>query len=113
MRQAGILAAAGIVALTEMVERLAEDHLHARQLANGLADVEGIIIDPQQVKTNIVFFETVADGPPAEDMTARLQAEGVLLFPVGPRRFRAVTNYHVGADDIEYVIKAFQKILSA
>lgn len=113
MRQAGILAAAGIVALTEMVERLAEDHLHARQLANGLADVKGIVIDPQQVKTNIVFFETVADGPPAEDMTARLQAEGVLLFPVGPRRFRAVTNYHVGADDIEYVIKAFQKILSA
>ena len=72
MRQAGVIAAAGIVALTEMVDRLAEDHLHARRLAEGIAELPGISIDPAKVQTNIVIFEldhpalaTCAVGSPA------------------------------------------------
>ncbi|MCS7222605.1 MAG: low-specificity L-threonine aldolase [Anaerolineae bacterium] len=110
MRQAGVLAAAGIVALMEMVDRLAEDHANARRLAEGLADMEGISIEVDRVKTNILYF-TVTNGMSALELTRRLEAEGVRVLPTGPRQLRAVTNYHVTAEDIEYVLGVFRRAL--
>ena len=111
MRQAGVLAAAGIVALTQMVERLAEDHAHARRLAEGLAELPGVCIDPARVRTNIVYFEVTRPELTAAELVERVGAEGVRVLPLGPRLVRAVLNYHVSADDVEYALAAFGKAL--
>jgi threonine aldolase len=111
MRQAGVLAAAGIVALTEMIDRLAEDHANARRLAEGLADTPTLSIDPSRVKTNIVYFAVTANRTPQE-LAAQLYTEGVRLLPTGPRQLRAVTNYHVSANDIEYALSVFRRVLA-
>jgi threonine aldolase len=111
MRQAGVLAAAGIVALKEMVDRLADDHANAKKLAEGLADTPNISIDPDQIKSNIVFFELTGRDMTAEQLVAHLDAEGVRMLPVGPQRLRAVTHYHITSDDIDYTLNALSKIL--
>jgi len=108
MRQAGILAAAGIVALTEMVERLAEDHDNARRLAKGLAGVEGLAVDPESVKTNIVYIDIIRNNVSSSDLADRLSREGVLLLPTGPRQMRAVSNYHITADDVKYAVRVIR-----
>jgi threonine aldolase len=111
MRQAGVLAAAGIVALNEMVDRLADDHANARKLAEGLSDMEGLDIDPNGIKTNIVYFETTREDLPAIELEKRLNAEGIKILAFGPRRLRAVTHYHITAEDIEFTLGVFSKIL--
>jgi threonine aldolase len=111
MRQAGILAAAGIVALTQMVDRLADDHANAKKLAAGLANTPGIEIDPDQIKSNIVFFDLIQNGMTAQQLVAQLEAEGVRMLPVGPQRIRAVTHYHIAPEDIEHTLSTFSKIL--
>jgi threonine aldolase len=111
MRQAGVLAAAGIVALTEMVERLADDHANARKLAEGLAQMPGLSIDPSGIKTNIVYFGVTRADMTAEQLVARLDAQGARMLPVGPGRIRAVTHYHISAEDIDYTLGVFSKIL--
>ncbi len=90
MRQAGVIAAAGIVALETMVDRLAEDHEHARRLAEGLAELPGVRIDPAAVQTNIVFFDVDDAGA----FRRRLREEGVLATG-GPTRMRLVTHYGI------------------
>ena len=112
MRQAGVLAAAGIVALTEMVERLVEDHVNARRLAQGLAGLENISIDPDVVKTNIVFFESVGNGAAADRLAADLADGGVRVLPTGKRRLRAVTHYHISAEDIDRALQVFKDVLT-
>lgn len=113
MRQAGILAAAGLVALAQMVDRLAEDHAHAQLLAQGLATIPGIRIRPDRVKTNIVFFDLADDVPlSAEQVVTRLrETAGVWLGADGPRRFRAVTHYWVGRPEVERLLAGLQVIL--
>ncbi len=111
MRQAGVLAAAGLVALEEMVDRLAEDHENARRLARGLAAIEGLEIDPQAVRTNIVYFEVVKPGLSAAALVALLRREGVRLLAVGPQTLRAVTHYEVTARDIDLALATTAKIL--
>ncbi len=111
MRQAGILAAAALVALDEMVDRLAEDHAHARQLAIALAAVDGIDLEPASVQTNIVYFDVVKHGWTAAQLSAALAAEGVLINATGARRLRAVTNYHVTAEGIDLVAAAVGRVL--
>lgn len=112
LRQAGILAAAGIVAVTEMVERLSDDHAHAKQLAEGLARIEGIHIDPADVETNLVFFElTRPDVTPAQ-LVNGLAEHDVKLSATSNRRLRAVLNYHVTAADVEQILAAFRTVLS-
>lgn len=113
MRQAGILAAAGIVALEEMTARLADDHAHARQLAQGLAEIPGIVIDVQAARTNIIFFELAGNVRlSAPEIAARLQAEyGVWLGAEGPRRFRAVTHYWVGEPEVERLLAGLSGII--
>jgi threonine aldolase len=112
MRQAGVLAAAGIVALNEMVERLADDHANARKLAEGLAEMPGLSIDPSTVKTDIVYFEVKREDMTVEDLVKRLDKVGVRMLPVGPGRIRAVTHYHIDSNDIDYALASFSKILN-
>lgn len=105
MRQAGVLAAAGIVALEEMVDRLAEDHAHARQLAEGLAEVPGIRIDPAQIRTNILYFDTEN----AQALVDVLEKGGVRVLSTAPTRIRAVTHHHIRSEDITYALDVFRK----
>jgi threonine aldolase len=111
MRQAGVLAAAGIVALNEMVSRLADDHANARKLADGLSDMEGLDIDPNGIKTNIVYFEITRKDLSAIELEKRLNVEGVKISAFGPQRLRAVTHYHIGSEDIDIALDRFLKIL--
>ncbi|MCP4689283.1 MAG: low-specificity L-threonine aldolase [Desulfobacterales bacterium] len=108
MRQAGVLAAAGIVSLSEMIHRLEEDHDNARRLAEGLAEMKGVRIDPGVVKTNIVFFEIT--GGDAEKISHALDAEGVRVLPGDPGRMRAVTHYHITSDDIDHALAAMSRV---
>jgi threonine aldolase len=111
MRQAGVLAAAGIVALSEMIDRLAEDHTNARKLAEGLAEIPGLSIDPAMIKTNIVYFETTREDLFEDALVKRLDKEGVKIAAMGPRLLRAVTYYQITREDIQYALQAFLKIL--
>lgn len=112
MRQAGVLAAAGIVALETMVDRLAEDHDHAQRLAEGLARLPGIVLDPAQVQTNIVIFALAEDVLSTAEFVAGLAARGVKMGSIGGRRFRAVTHYGVGAGDIARALDAARAVLA-
>ena len=105
MRQAGMIAAAGIVALEEMVDRLADDHTNARQLAHGLGTIPGMVVDPAAVETNILFFG-LRDLATSE-FVARLKQHGVL---VGPGRM--VTHYGITSDDISTVIERARAVLA-
>ena len=111
MRQAGVLAAAGIVALTEMTDRLAEDHANALKLAEGLAELPGLSIDPAMIKTNIVYFETNREDLFEDELVRRLDKKGIKIAAMGPRLLRAVTYYQITGDDIEFALQAFSKIL--
>lgn len=104
MRQAGILAAAGIVALRQMVDRLAEDHANARRLADRLAQIPGVRIDPHAVETNILFFRS--EGRPAAELVARLAAAGVLMSDFPDGRIRVLTHYGITAEDVDVAAEA-------
>lgn len=113
MRQAGILAAAGIVALESMIERLAEDHQHAQMLAQGLSAIPGIVLDMGLPQTNMVFC-SLAEGVPmdAAQVAHRLAERGVRVGVVGPRRFRLVTHYWIGEKQVAQALQAFREVLS-
>ena len=101
MRQAGVLAAAGLVALDTMIDRLAEDHQHARRLAQGLANIEGLSVDPDSIQSNIVFFDVDEDLGTAADLIAALKEQGVLVSYPGKQSIRMVTHRHITPEDIE------------
>ena len=105
MRQAGIIAACGIVAL-ENVERLAEDNANARRLAEGLAEVPGIEIEPERLPTNLLFFE-VTNGRSAE-LASRLEDRGVKVGERAGTSWRLATHHDITPDDIDYTLSAFQ-----
>ncbi len=111
MRQVGILAAACLYALEHHVERLAEDHEHARRLASELAQMDGIQIEPEQVVTNIVIFDVVGTGLDAHSFVDKLTAEGVLMIPFGPTTVRAVTHMDVSAADIDKALAIIHSFL--
>ncbi len=111
MRQAGVIAAAGIVSLTEMVDRLVDDHANARRLAQGLAALDGIEVDLDGVETNLVYFNLVRPDLSAAQLAAALADQGVLLSPIDSQRLRAVTHYQISADDIERTLAAFARVL--
>jgi threonine aldolase len=112
MRQAGIIAAAGIVALETMVDRLQEDHTNARLLADGIADLSGIVLDPETIKTNIIYFDLDDAAMESANFLTVLAAKGIQFFDTGPRRFRMVTHYGITAEDILYTIDAFKQTLT-
>jgi len=112
MRQAGILAAAGIVALEKMVDRLAEDHERARRLAAGLAEIQQLRVYPQY--TNIIRFQ-LADGSKvnSDELVPKLAEEGIRIGHGGPWGFRAVTHYWINDTAVEKTLAAFKKVLKA
>lgn len=112
MRQAGILAAAGIYALEHNVERLTEDHSAARGIAEGMREIEGLAVDPARVQTNIVLIGITADGVDTEDLIEALEKEGVRVLPVGPRKIRAVTHLDVPADAMDVVPERVRRAMA-
>ena len=110
MRQAGVLAAAGIVALDTMVDRLVEDHANARNLARGIAGLPGICVDADSVQTNMVYFDTAG---PAADFVSRLAEHKVRCLATAPKRIRLVTHHDVDTDDIARAVEAFRRVTKA
>jgi len=111
MRQAGVIAAAGIVGLEQMVERLPEDHANARRLAEGLASLPHISLDLDTVQSNIVFFDV--DQPlSGEEVATGLGAAGVRLTAFGTQTLRFVTHYAITVEDVERVLLAMREIVS-
>jgi len=112
MRQAGIIAAGGVYALRHHVKRLADDHANARRLAEGLAELPGVALDPAGVETNIVFFD-LTGRLDAAAVVERLLARGVRVGALGPRTIRAVTHLDVSAPQIERALEAARAVLAA
>lgn len=110
MRQVGILAAAGLVALETMIDRLAEDHRRARRLAEAIADMPGFRIDLETVQTNMVYAHT---DRPAREVVAHLQSLGVLCLDVFAHTIRLVTHKDVDDTDIAYAIDCFAQVANA
>jgi threonine aldolase len=112
MRQAGILAAAGIVALEEIAPRMAEDHLRAKELADGLASIPGVILDPGTPHTNMVYLTLQNDMPhDAKQVAKLLKEKDILVGVVGPRQFRLVTHYWINSDAVTQAVTAFRDVL--
>ena len=111
MRQAGIIAAAGIVSLTSMVERLKDDHRNARTLALGLAQIPGIVINPKDQHTNMVYFSLSSPQPSLSEFRQSLSESG-LLVGGGSDRIRMVTHAWVDGDDVAKAIEVVQKALN-
>lgn len=116
MRQAGILAAAGLVALHEMTTRLSEDHANARALAEGLSTIPFVRINLERVRSNMVFFELTDDAPLSVDqLSERLKADyGILMRPYDPRlrNFRAVTHFYTSRADVTKALDAIRQLLT-
>jgi threonine aldolase len=113
MRQAGVIAAAGVVALSEMVDRLAEDRANAKRLAEGLANIPGIAIQPETIESNILFFGvTDAQGRPADNtrLVEEVAAAGVLLSG-DDGRIRAVTHYGIAEANIDHVLSVISQAM--
>ena len=107
MRQAGIVAAAGVYALRHHLERLTEDHERARTLAHGLAELRGVTLNPERVETNIVIFDVSGTGLSGETFAARtLASHGVRFSVLGPTSVRAVTHLDIPPDGIERALEA-------
>ncbi len=112
MRQAGVLAAAGLVAIEEGPQRLHLDHENARFLAEGLAEIPGVKIDPARVQTNILFFNVSASGLPAQEVSKRLREQGVLANPASVTAIRMVTHCDVDRAGCERAFHAVRSVLS-
>ncbi len=111
MRQVGVLAAAGIISLQKMVDRLADDHANARRLSLGIGQIPGLVAEP--VHTNIVYFRYAPETRRSEDeLVNGLEQFGVRLMASGRRRFRAVTHCWIDAEDIEVALKATAQVMA-
>jgi threonine aldolase len=111
MRQAGIVAAAGIYALDHHVNRLQEDHQNAKRLAMGLRDIRGISLNPDHVETNIVIVDIRQTGKTASQVVEALKEKKVLVLATGKTLIRLVTHLDVNRQDIQIALKRFQKVL--
>jgi threonine aldolase len=111
MRQAGVIAATGLIALDTMVDRLAEDHSNARTLAEGLAELPGVRCDLSRVQTNLVFFDL--DRMTGADFEEACRKRGLLGGATDANRVRFVTHYGITADDIQSTLKICEEVLSA
>ena len=112
MRQVGVIAAPGIIALEEMVDRLHIDNENAKRLAQGIAGLPGVVLDPDTVDTNIVLVKLVPPAPSAEELFRQLADRGVLSIPLGPDLIRFVTHKDVDETDVERLTSAFRQVLT-
>jgi len=114
MRQGGVLAAAGIVALETMVERLAEDHRRAKILARELAAIPGLKLVTEIPETNMVYIELLESVPmQAAQVAQQLTQRSVLVGVVGARRFRLVTHYYISDEAVDQAVTAFTEVLAS
>jgi threonine aldolase len=114
MRQAGVLAAAGLIALEKMTMRLEQDHLRAKKLAEGLRGTPGIVLDEETAATNMVYFNLGDDVKLSVDqIIAEMKKRGALIDWAAPRRFRLVTHYWVDDAGVEKTIQAFKEVMKA
>src|SRR4030095_13989756 len=111
MRQIGILAAAGLIALEDGPKRLNEDHANARALAQGVAEIDGISIDASSVRTNIVIFDVTGTGKTAGAICSRLKEAGVLAIGISDQQVRMVTHCDVSHNDIDTAIASLKQSL--
>ena len=112
MRQAGVLAAAGLVALEKGPKRLQEDHDNARFLARRLAEVPGIGLDPSKIQTNIVIFDLKKAQRTSADFLKALADRGVLAVPVDNERVRMVTHLDVDREDVEKAVEVVKEVMA-
>jgi len=112
MRQAGILAAAGIIALEQMMERLKEDHKNARILGEGLANISAIKVDLETIQTNMVYFDLQESGMDTYQFLPKLAKYNILGLPRPPTKVRLVTHYGISEEDIYATIKAIKEIVN-
>jgi len=110
MRQVGVLAAAGLIALDKMVDRLAEDHANARTLAEGLSELDGLRCDLDRVQTNLVYFDV--ETMPAQAFADECTKRGLLGGATGARRVRFVTHYGIDAGDVQSALKICEEVLA-
>lgn len=111
MRQAGIIAAAGIVALEDMIERLKEDHNNARLLAEGISKIPGLLIDLKKIRTNIIYFTLTSKKITADELIQKCGQEGIKFLNTGPNCFRMVTHNGITEEMVKYTIKILTKIV--
>jgi threonine aldolase len=112
MRQVGVLAAAGLIALEDTPARLGEDHANARFFAEGVARIPGIEIELRKVVTNIVVFDIGATCLTAGELSRRLKQRGVLINGIGPSHMRAVTHYDVTRADCAQAVEALAEAVA-
>jgi threonine aldolase len=113
MRQVGIIAAAGIISLEKMVNRLADDHVRAKKLADGLRQVRGLVVDEGSPYSNMVYLNLADDVKlDSKQICEKAQSTGILLDPENPRRFRLVTHYWIDDSSVEKTITTFREILN-
>ena len=112
MRQVGVIAAAGLISLEKMTTRLGDDHEHARQLAEGLRTIPGIVVDEGSPRTNMIYFNLAKDAKvTSQQIGERMLEAGILVDAYHPYRFRLVTHYWIDDDAVEKSIAAFKKIM--
>ena len=112
MRQAGIIAAAGLFALRQHVDRLSIDHDNAKVLAQGLAELPGISLNPDEVETNIVIHDISETGRPAREVADDLLAHGLRMSVVNPSRLRAVTHLDISRRDVEEALRIVKRVVA-
>ena len=119
MRQAGVIAAAGVVGLEQMIDRLALDHATAKNLAYKISEIPGVIIDPSSIQTNIVIFEIDREVSPASDVVNGLKSKGVKvstygsIVPNGGQYIRMVTHRHIGEEDVDAAAMALSEVMAS
>ena len=111
MRQVGVLAAAGLIALEEMPKRLGADHANAKLLAEGLVRIPGISIDPAKVQTNILVLDVSGTGLASQEVSVRLKARGVLANGINPQKMRMVTHFDVDREQCEAALEAVAAVV--
>ena len=112
MRQVGVIAAAGLDALDDMIDRLADDHANAKRLADGIAGIEGLKVNAENVQTNIFYFDLVTDKVTTAEVIERMEEKSVRFLALGPMRFRMVTHNGIDAEDVEKTLTELRKIMA-
>jgi threonine aldolase len=113
MRQTGIIAAAGIISLEKMVERLSEDHMNAYTLAEGIAQIPGLSIDVSKIKTNIIYFDLTNHHLNTDEFAKKCGQKGLMFLPTGQSRFRMVTHYGITSEDIKASLITLREVMEA
>lgn len=113
MRQAGVLAAAGLIAMEEMPARLHEDHANARWIAERLVKIPCLTLNVEKTRTNVVLFDIAGTGMSFADLSAQLKSKGLLISTAGGTRARILTHLNITRQDCEAAVQVMEEVLSA